>query len=692
MVGNGISSTGMRNEDASAKETDTRRMVELSRNIGEMNDEIRTICSRQGWQGIETHPVLPVAPQNPHETEHVPHANTLQVSGHGHDNDLLTRFLKLTPHEFSGTPPDCDIVENWEFVTDVSRDRKRSEFMDIEQGEMSLAEFVNKYRGLSRYAPEITSNDEVNARKFIRALKPQISRQLAGFQIKTFQEALSRGFSIEREDENRITEQERKTKLMPGQFQAKQDSSKRQMTSMASQTFFRPFGQPWQMDPKGDLKDCPKFQLANSSSHQGMVYSVVQEDTPTQQVLQEGDVMYAVMHGDSSATDQVVEDLVVLDMQGFDVILGMDWLAKHHASVDCFAKSVNFCMSGKSPFTFVGSIKPQSQFQKLKKTGGLSGMRLLACVAECSVSVDTIPVVRDYRDVFPDTRPGLPPKSDIDFSIDLLLGTSPISFSPYRMAPIEMRELKAQIVELTSVGFIRPNFSPWGAPFLFVKKKDKSFRLCVDYRKLNQKYLDQFVIVFIDDILVYSKTWEDHETLLENVLETLREHHLYAKFSKCEFWLSEVKFLGHVISSEGISVDPSKVDSVLNWHRPKTVTEIRSFLGLAGYYRRFVESFSNIASPLTQLKQKWVKFEWTDTCESAFQELKTRLTTSSVLTVRTPGETYVMYTDASSVGLGCVLMQNGQVIAYASRKLKTQEKNYPTHDLELAAIIFALKV
>ncbi|KAI3904265.1 hypothetical protein MKW92_046458 [Papaver armeniacum] len=282
MEGNGISSTDIGDKDASTKETDTRRMEEISRNMGVMNDEIRDICSRQGWQRIETRPVLPVAPQNSHETEHVPRANIIQGGGHGQDNDLLTRFLKLTPQEFSGTPPDCDVAENWvrnaerilkrvggttfdwvniatfklqgtardwwesaelaetepitwnrfkelffqEFVTDVSRDRKRSEFMNIEQGEMSLAEFVNKYRGLSRYAPEITSNDEVNARKFIRALKPQISRQLAGFQIKTFQEALSRGFSVEREDENRIAEQERKLRWMPEQFQERQDSSK----------------------------------------------------------------------------------------------------------------------------------------------------------------------------------------------------------------------------------------------------------------------------------------------------------------------------------------------------------------------------------------------------------------------------------------------------------------------------------
>ncbi|PRQ42385.1 putative nucleotidyltransferase, Ribonuclease H [Rosa chinensis] len=205
-------------------------------------------------------------------------------------------------------------------------------------------------------------------------------------------------------------------------------------------------------------------------------------------------------------------------------------------------------------------------------------------------------------------------------------------------------------------------------------------------------YLDRFVIVFIDDILVYSKSEELHVKHLNIVLETLRLHQLYAKFSKCEFWLDQVTFLGHVITAGGVSVDPQKVEAVLNWERPTNVTEIRSFLGLAGYYRRFVQNFSRIAAPLTKLTRKGVRFVWSENCEQSFQELKSRLTSAPILSLPDDSGEYVIYSDASRQGLGCVLMQHGNVIAYASRQLKPHELNYPTHDLELAAIVLALKL
>ena len=180
-------------------------------------------------------------------------------------------------------------------------------------------------------------------------------------------------------------------------------------------------------------------------------------------------------------------------------------------------------------------------------------------------------------------------------------------------------------------------------------------------------YLDKFVVVFIDDILIYSKSNVEHGEHLMIVLQTLRTHPLYAKLSKCEFWLNSVSFLGHVISKEGVRVDPKKVEAVSNWPRPTNVTEIRSFLGMAGYYRRFVKDFSRISSPLARLIRKQVKFEWDDTCEQSFHKLKDFLTTAPVLALPTDQGGMTVYCDASRVGLGCVLMHNGKVIAYASR-------------------------
>ena len=180
-------------------------------------------------------------------------------------------------------------------------------------------------------------------------------------------------------------------------------------------------------------------------------------------------------------------------------------------------------------------------------------------------------------------------------------------------------------------------------------------------------YLDQFVVVFIDDILVYSKDAQEHEQHLRIVLQIQREKRLFAKLSKCDFWLKEVSFLGHIVFVEGNRVDPMKIEAIVSWKQPRNVTEVRSFLGLAGYYRRFVKGFSVIASSLTKLLWKGVKFEWDDKCQSSFDQLKKILVEAPVLTQPTSGKKYSMYSDASIIGFGCVLMQDGKVVAYAPR-------------------------
>jgi hypothetical protein len=180
------------------------------------------------------------------------------------------------------------------------------------------------------------------------------------------------------------------------------------------------------------------------------------------------------------------------------------------------------------------------------------------------------------------------------------------------------------------------------------------------------KYLDKFVIVFIDDILIYSKSQEEHNTHLKLILELLKENELYAKFSKCDFWLDSVQFLGHVVSSQGIHVDPTKIVAIREWETPKFAIQIRKFLGLVGYYRRFIENFSIIAKPLAKLTHKKEKFMWSGEQEASFQLLKEKLTTAPVLSLPDGSEGFIVDSDASILDFGCVLQQNSKVIAYAS--------------------------
>ncbi|GKA78653.1 putative reverse transcriptase domain-containing protein [Tanacetum coccineum] len=309
------------------------------------------------------------------------------------------------------------------------------------------------------------------------------------------------------------------------------------------------------------------------------------------------------------------------------------------------------------------------------------------------------PLIRDFPEVFPDDLPGLPPSRQVEFKIDLVPGAAPVARAPYHLALSEMKELSEQLKELLEKGFIHPSSSPWGASVLFVKKKDGSFRMCIDYHELNKltvknryplpriddlfdqlqgssvyskidlrsgyhqlrvreedipiiafrtryghyefqvipfgltnapavfldlmnrvckPYLDKFVIVFIDDILIYSKTKGEHSEHLKIILDLLKKEKLYAKFSKCDFWLESVQFLCHVINREGIHVDPAKIKAVKNWPVSTSPTEVRQFMGLAGYYRRFIEGFSLIAKPLTKLTKKNKRFEWGADEDEAF--------------------------------------------------------------------------
>ena len=200
------------------------------------------------------------------------------------------------------------------------------------------------------------------------------------------------------------------------------------------------------------------------------------------------------------------------------------------------------------------------------------------------------------------------------------------------------------------------------------------------------KYLDKFVLVLLDGILIYSKNEEEHVEQLRLNLELLREHKMYADLRKCDFYKDRIHYLGHIISDEGISVDPKKIEAIMNWSAPRNMTDLRSFMGLARYYRRFIEGFSKVAHTITSLQTKGINFKWTLRCEESFQQLKNLLTSAPVLKIADLEFFFVVCADACNQGLAEVLMQDNHVICYESRKLKEHEKNYATHDLELAAI------
>ncbi|GJV50569.1 putative reverse transcriptase domain-containing protein [Tanacetum coccineum] len=415
-------------------------------------------------------------------------------------------------------------------------------------------------------------------------------------------------------------------------------------------------------------------------------------------------------------------DLMPVELGSFDIIIGMDWLAKYHALIVCDEKVVRIPYGdevliirgndygNESKLNIISCTRTHKYIQKGCQVYLAQVTSKKAEDKSKEKRLEDVPIIREFSKVFPDDLPGLPPARQVEFQINLVPGAAPVARTPS---------------------------SPWGAPVLFVKKKDGSFRMCIDYRELNKltvknryplpriddlfdqlqgsrvyskidlrsgyhqlrvreedipktafrtryghyefqvmpfgltnapavfmdlmnrvckPYLDRFVIVFIDDILIYSKSRKEHEGHLRLILKLLKEEKLYAKFSKCEFWLSKVQFLGHVIDSEGIHVDPAKIESIKDWASPKTPTEIRQFLGLA------------------------------EKAEAAFQLLKQKLCSAPILALPEGSENFVVYCDDSHKGLGAILMQKEKVIAYASRQLRVHEKNYTTHDLELGAV------
>uniref|UniRef100_A0A2N9I1S3 RNA-directed DNA polymerase n=1 Tax=Fagus sylvatica TaxID=28930 RepID=A0A2N9I1S3_FAGSY len=700
----------------------------------------------------------------------------------GHRSNM-TEFKRLTPPSFEGSTEPL-VAEKWltemekafrvlkcaeeekvnyatymlqafyekYFPTSVRRQKER-EFIKLEQGNMTVSQYEAEFARLARFAPTLVAEEDSKARRFEEGLRPRIKTSVIAFELTTYRAVVNKALLIERglnetqaDREDRQKKKPRPTGPQSGQSsggQAKrlgnqtttsnaQSSCSRCGKSHAEKDCRWLSGACFACGQQGHkIADCPK-----KKEPQAAPTFAARQNNGNQGPRNQGRV-YALTQQDANASNAVitdrelVADLTLLEMKDFDVILGMDWLAANYASVDCRSKKVKFQIPGEMEFSFVGSgasvtpcVISALQARRMLRKGCRGYLATVRDTQQDELKLENIPIVSEFPEVFPEDLPGLPPDREIEFSVDLLPGSGPISKAPYRMAPAELKELKEQLQELLDKGFIRPSVSPWGAPVLFVKKKDGSMRLCIDYREINRvtvrnkyplpriddlfdqlqgaqifskidlrsgyhqlkikpddvpktafrtryghyeflvmpfgltnapaafmdlmnrvfkPFLDQFVVVFIDDILIYSKSKEDHERHLRLVLQVLEEKKLYAKLKKC-------------------------------------------------YYRRFVEGFSHLAMPLTRLTQKGVKFEWSEECEQSFQELKRRLVSAPILTIPDGSGGLIIYSDASKKGLGCVLMQHGRVVAYASRQLKPYEQNYPTHDMELAAVVFALKI
>ena len=399
--------------------------------------------------------------------------------------------------------------------------------------------------------------------------------------------------------------------------------------------------------------------------------------------------------------------------------------------------------------------------------------------------LDSVPVchreklshmIQQYRDIFPEQLPqGIPPKRVVEHSIKIEPGSKPSYRPPYRLGPAEQDELEEQIRDLLAQGFIRPSCSPYGAPVLFVPKKDGRWRMCIDYRALNKQtvkdryplpridllldrlgqarvfskldlaqgyhqiamakdsvektafctnlgqweYLvmpfglcnapstfqrlmnevfkqeiNSFVLVYLDDILIYSHSMEEHWGHLQHALDKLRRARLYGRLHKCEFLKDKVDYLGFEVGRDGIRTSPEKVRAILDWPRPQSVHDVRSFLGLASYYRKFIKGFSQLAKPMTDLTRDKVAWSWGDAQEHSFTALKVAIATAPILRLPDFERQFIITTDASDVAIGAILEQDFgsglQPIAFSSRKLNPTEIRYSAYERELLGIVWAI--
>ncbi|WVZ80938.1 hypothetical protein U9M48_028371 [Paspalum notatum var. saurae] len=575
-------------------------------------------------------------------------------------------------------------------------EQKQREFREVKQGNRMVLQYVQTFIQLSQYSPGDVADDPSRAARLLQGFDPTLQTHL-GRRYQSFSELVDT--TLDMENRVRVANEDQKRKRQannaPGSSQ-KQKANYQQPQHYHQQSRFvvRPNQSGW------IHRESPSSRGSPPTAHHHSRHSFLHPALLSHRELG----VLALTAARPGISARTAGHLVASRVPPLRVAVRESRRGPH-------LRQAEFTSS-----TWTRSQPESREVQlKFKVTGKILKVHIpeqkhLEATVNTSElqEIKKIPVVCDFLNVFPEELPGLPPDRDVEFKIDLIPGTAPVSRRPYRMAPDELKELKTQLQEQLDKGFIRPRAKVFskidlrsGYYQIKIRGEDipktafstryglyeylvMSFGLTnapAFFMYMNSVFmneLDKFVVVFIDDILVYSKNEEEHEEHLRTLLTWLREHQLYAKFSKCAFWLREVSFLGHILSEKGVAVDPSKVEDVLNWKQPETVTEIRSF--------------SKAAKPMTSLTKKNAKYLWDPKCEEAFTSLKKSLTSAPVLAQPDVTKPFDVYCDASGNGLGCVLMQEGRVIAYASRQLRKHEANYATHDLELAAVVHTLKI
>ncbi|WVZ80997.1 hypothetical protein U9M48_028425 [Paspalum notatum var. saurae] len=523
---------------------------------------------------------------------------------------------------------------------------KKKEFLSLKQGNMSVTEYRDKFLHLARYATAEVAEDGDKRELFMEGLNDHLRYSPMNLNFNNFNHPVDRALITERK---RKEMEERKRKMTPG------------ASNSNTRPRYRPPRQGYRQRPQrgaqGQRYPNQQFRPAPQAPRQGVPTPSAgnQNATPPpgRNCYKCGDPgHYANVCSQKPLSNQQGQKFAPQQQQGRPVQQNKaPWQGKvNHVTAEAAAEAPNVVIEKKDT--------------KDKRM----------CV--------------DYRALNKVTVKNKYPLPRIDDLFDQLQGACVFSKIDLRSGYHQLKIRPSDIPKTaftTKYGLFEYTVMSFGltnAPAYFMQLMNSVF----------MDYLDKFVIIFIDDILVYSKTEAEHEEHLRLVLQRLREHRLYAKPSKCEIRIDEVPFLGHIVSKGGIAVDPRKVSAVVNWEIPRTPREIRGFLGLAGYYRRYIENFSKVAKPMTSLLEKDATFKWTEARQKAFDELKKRLTTAPILVLPDPAKKFTVYCDASKEGLGCVLMQEGKVIAYASRQLRKHEVNYPTHDLELAAVVHALKI